>query len=134
MERHCQFLESVVTSRTHVVPHKSGHQHSSKSNEKILNLASFSVSKRTCPLCSKSDHAINRCFRFKEMDVSQRLENIKRFGLFLNCLSQGHHVNSCSFSFKCKSCSLCITACFIGLSLRQGLRPLLLSHQRSTST
>ena len=105
LERHCQFLESVETIRTHVAPRKSGHQQSGKSNDKNSKSgSSFSVSKRTCPLCSKSDHTIGHCSRFKEMDVSQRFENVKR--LCLNCLSKGHHVNNCSSSFKCKSCSL----------------------------
>ena len=106
MERHCQFLESVETSRTHVAPCKSGHQQSGKSNDKNSKSgSSFSVSICICPLCSKSDHTISRSSRFREMDVSQRFENVKRLGLCLNCLSKGHHVNNCSLSFKCKSCS-----------------------------
>lgn len=107
LERHCQFLESVESSHTtHVAPRKSGHQQSGKSNDKNSKSgSSFSVSKRACPFCSKSDHTISRCSRFKEMDVSQRFENVKRLGLCLNCLSKGHHVNNCSSSFKCKSCS-----------------------------
>ncbi|XP_061400515.1 uncharacterized protein LOC133336248 [Musca vetustissima] len=105
VERHCQFLESVETSHTHVASRKSNQQ-SGKFNDKASRSgSSFSVSKRVCQLCSKSDHTISRCTRFKEMNVSERFENVKRLGLCLNCLSKGHHVNSCSSSFKCKTCS-----------------------------
>ncbi|XP_065365522.1 uncharacterized protein LOC135958548 [Calliphora vicina] len=106
LERHCQFLESVDTSHTNVAHRKPDNHQSGKSKYKSSKTGySFSVSKRVCVLCTKTDHTITRCPRFKDMDVGQRFENVKRLGLCLNCLSKGHQVNSCSSTFKCKSCS-----------------------------
>ncbi|XP_037805276.1 uncharacterized protein LOC119599551 [Lucilia sericata] len=105
LERRCQFLESVDTNHTFVAPRKPDHQSGKSKSKNSKPGYTFSVSKRSCVLCSKSDHSISRCSRFKDMDVSQRYENAKRLSLCLNCLSKGHQVSSCSSTFKCKFCS-----------------------------
>ncbi|XP_037824731.1 uncharacterized protein LOC119612914 [Lucilia sericata] len=90
LERRCQFLESVDTNHTFVAPRKPDHQSGKSKSKNSKPGYTFSVSKRSCVLCSKSDHSISRCSRFKDMDVSQRYENAKRLSLCLNCLSKGH--------------------------------------------
>ena len=104
LERRCQFLESVDSSHSHVSPRKP--ENFSKNKNKLSKPSySFSVAKRICPLCSKDGHTISFCSRFKEMDIAQRFENVKKLNLCINCLSKGHQVSNCPSSFKCKFCS-----------------------------
>ncbi|XP_075150712.1 uncharacterized protein LOC142224812 [Haematobia irritans] len=102
LERRYQYLESLDTNTTSRRPE----HHSGKSSQKQSKLGySFSCTKRVCALCSKSDHYIAQCQRFKDMDVPLRFENAKKLGLCINCLAKGHQVTNCPSSFKCKTCS-----------------------------
>ncbi|XP_073823116.1 uncharacterized protein [Musca autumnalis] len=102
LERRCQYLESLDSNTSSRRPdHNSG-----KSNQKLSKHGyTFSCSKRVCVFCSKSDHYIAQCQRFKDLDVPIRFENVKKLGLCINCLAKGHQVTSCPSSFKCKHCS-----------------------------
>ncbi|XP_075155610.1 uncharacterized protein LOC142228967 [Haematobia irritans] len=102
LERRCQYLESLDTNTNSRRPE----HHSGKSSQKQSKQGySFSCTKRVCALCSKSDHYIAQCQRFKDMDVPLRFENAKKLGLCINCLAKGHQVTNCPSSFKCKTCS-----------------------------
>lgn len=102
LERRCQYLESLDSN---TISRRQDH-HSGKSNQKLSKHGyTFSCSKRVCAFCSKSDHYIAQCQRFKDLDVPTRFENVKKFGLCINCLAKGHQVTNCPSSFKCKHCS-----------------------------
>ena len=54
LERRCQFLESVDINHTFVAPRKPDHQSGKSKSKNSKPGYTFSVSKRSCVLCSKS--------------------------------------------------------------------------------
>ncbi|MPC45816.1 hypothetical protein E2C01_039522 [Portunus trituberculatus] len=66
------------------------------------------VSKRpACPICPSHEiHPLSACHRFHRMDVSERINTVRRANLCYNCLGRNHNVKDC---FKEAQC--CINGC-----------------------
>lgn len=56
-----------------------------------------------CPLC-KNNHAIYRCSKFRSLTIEAKIQKAKSLKLCLNCLRQGHSVNSCRLG-PCRVCN-----------------------------
>ena len=99
LKRHCQNLESVETSRAHMALR----------NPVLVSLFPNVLFR----------FAQNLTIQFvivlalKKWMLINALKILNGFAC-LNCLSKGHDLNDCSFSFEC------ITTCFFGLNLGQG--------------
>ncbi|XP_017488181.1 PREDICTED: uncharacterized protein LOC108376468, partial [Rhagoletis zephyria] len=104
LERRCQFLESASGTLAFGDSVKPGNKPDSK-NKSSRKGYSFSCTKRSCVLCSSSEHLIASCSRFKQMEVADRFREVKRLGLCLNFLSPKHQLAHCSSAFKCKHCA-----------------------------
>ncbi|XP_075150323.1 uncharacterized protein LOC142224439 [Haematobia irritans] len=63
------------------------------------------VTESSCRLCSNGSHAFRKCPKFLDMTPNQRLKEIKRFKLCLNCFSKVHSVNNCTSKYTCFKCS-----------------------------
>ncbi|KAJ8979780.1 hypothetical protein NQ317_007688 [Molorchus minor] len=63
---------------------------------------SFVTSKACCTFC-KGEHYIQDCAEFLQLDVNDRIENVKKLRLCINCLRTGHMVKQCRSS-SCRNC------------------------------
>lgn len=57
-----------------------------------------------CPCCNKGNHPLYKCFKFKRMNVSDRVKLAKDSKLCFNCLTHFHITAECSSSFSCRIC------------------------------
>lgn len=62
---------------------------------------SQNVSKQTCKCCSKGSHAIRKCYKFRKLQASERLNLIKTLGYCTNCLSYSHEIEKCASEGRC---------------------------------
>lgn len=77
---------------------------SRSSPAKKINSFQTKLGDPKCPLCSKEAHVIRKCPRFLKMDVEQKLLEIKRQHLCLNCFSKAHALKSCTSKHSCYRC------------------------------
>ncbi|XP_017487259.1 PREDICTED: uncharacterized protein LOC108375625, partial [Rhagoletis zephyria] len=73
LERRCQFLEFSSGPLAFGDSVKPGNKPDSK-NKSSRKGYSFSCTKRSCILCSSSEHLIASCSRFKQMEVADRFK------------------------------------------------------------
>lgn len=93
LARRCQILEALDTKPCS----------STKKSYETRSLVSTGTTYRPkCPHC-KDQHFIYFCDKFKELSVSERLENAKKMRLCTNCLRYGHKLSECRSS-GCKIC------------------------------
>lgn len=97
-------LESVSEMRN--FPKSDDRKTKSNAHSKNSKFSSFqtNVTAPKCPLCTNSAHIIRKCPRFIDMDVKQRVAEIKKQGLCLNCFSKTHHVKNCTSKNNCFEC------------------------------
>ena len=57
-----------------------------------------------CWIC-KGNHRLMKCDEFREMNVKERKETVRKHKLCWNCLSQGHQINDCKSTVKCRECN-----------------------------
>lgn len=67
------------------------------------NAATISKQKNVCPIYQES-HALSYCRKFKVLPASQRLDQVKKAGVYYNCLRAGHFVDSCTSAGHCMVC------------------------------
>nr|CAH7752297.1 unnamed protein product [Callosobruchus chinensis] len=70
-----------------------------KSRNKSHSLVGTEVK---CPVCNKQ-HSIQNCSNFLKMTAHNRLEQVKKLHLCINCLKSGHYTKQCR-STCCKTC------------------------------
>ena len=58
--------------------------------------------KAPCLFCDIAGHSIERCFKFKKLTVSERVEAVRKQHLCFRCLKKGHGSKNCD-----KTCSKC---------------------------
>ncbi|XP_071651729.1 uncharacterized protein [Temnothorax longispinosus] len=63
-----------------------------------------SAKNKKCALCDGS-HLLPYCGKFKGMNVAQRSDKVKEFGLCLNCMRTGHRANACTTDKRCLVCA-----------------------------
>ncbi|XP_039969190.1 uncharacterized protein LOC120781122 [Bactrocera tryoni] len=71
-----------------------------------------------CPQCS-GNHRLIRCLQFRNMEVPERWERVRRLAVCFNCLRSGHTVRQCTSG----ACSLCKQGHNTLLCRRTGTRP-----------
>ncbi|XP_059222451.1 uncharacterized protein LOC131996706 [Stomoxys calcitrans] len=101
-------LESVSEIRkkdTMSTGSNTGQRSCPKSGGKNIRAFQNKVSESNCKLCPNEVHVIRKCPKFLQMSVNQRLAEIKRLGLCLNCFSKSHSVRHCSSKFSCLRCN-----------------------------
>ncbi|XP_059223375.1 uncharacterized protein LOC131997094 [Stomoxys calcitrans] len=99
-------LESVSEMRrTDPAPDSSAEKTNPRSVNKGLKAFQTRVTDSKCRLCPTEVHVIRKCPKFLTMTPQQRLTEIKRFDLCLNCFSKVHSVRNCTSKFSCFQCS-----------------------------
>lgn len=103
----CRTLESVSNIRQTSKPSDRNPKPLPKisSNSKRVSAFQTNVADPKCPLCPNESHVIRKCPRFIKMDVFQRLAEIKKQHLCLNCFSKAHAVKSCTSKHNCYKCT-----------------------------
>lgn len=56
-----------------------------------------------CRICRKT-HALKYCWRFRNMNTTQRMEAVKKYGYCPNCLAHSHSQGSCFTTTGCGYC------------------------------
>lgn len=69
---------------------------------KVVAHASINT-KNVCVFCKESNHYIQNCSKFIKLPVGDRIENIKRLKLCINCL-RGNHLQKFCYAGHCKKC------------------------------
>ena len=57
-----------------------------------------------CTFCNLS-HTISQCNAFTNLSTNDRIKEIKKRHLCLNCLRKGHTLNDCKSKYTCKRCN-----------------------------
>lgn len=91
VERRCQAAENLVSPE----PIRKN-AHFANSSDRL------SLKSNCCSYCKMTNHKILKCFKFKELSVSQRKQFIFSNHLCLKCFST-HHVSKCDW----KNCPIC---------------------------
>lgn len=58
---------------------------------------------RDCRYCRK-DHPLRKCFRFRKLSATRRLNIAHKFRYCTNCLAHSHQLRGCRSSERCKVC------------------------------
>ena len=102
LERRCRLLENLANSD---IERPLNTQHPKKLSlaNKFVHVSTTSP-QSTCSLCDSRSHFIASCTQFVNLSPVQRLEEVKRLKLCINCLRKGHMMKKCS-SGSCRKCS-----------------------------
>lgn len=105
LERRCQTLERLEarTKEKDVVRKAESDRPKAKvqNREKTAALTNATGDGRYY-LCS-GDHALYRCEKFLALQVDDRVKEIKRLGLCMNCLRKNHFAKTCKMG-SCREC------------------------------
>ncbi|XP_075157834.1 uncharacterized protein LOC142231101 [Haematobia irritans] len=99
LERRCQFLESTESYIT-----TSNNNNNRRNGSKVQTRLSLHTQQKCCALCKCLDHWISSCAKYIAMDHDLRRNTVKKLGLCLNCLGEGHVVSKCLSKATCKTC------------------------------
>ncbi|XP_037957528.1 uncharacterized protein LOC119687322 [Teleopsis dalmanni] len=102
LERRCQFLESVSPDTIENTKQKQKGYVTLQNNRSSFHTR---IRDKNCVSCKSGDHWLSGCKRFNEMDVSRRFDTVKKLGICINCLSEGHIVAKCPSKHSCKICN-----------------------------
>ena len=58
----------------------------------------------SCVFCKKSGHRLEKCFKFVEKTVPDRIKFVQEEKLCFGCLKTGHHSRNCEDKSKCDTC------------------------------
>jgi hypothetical protein len=75
------------------------------SSSVVTNSKPYSVFTRSCVLCSRAEHTLEDCIKFKDMSMSSRVEFVRNKGLCFNCLIPRHISRDCRRWSRCTLCS-----------------------------
>lgn len=127
LSNRCKMLESVQshqqfqTLKSTTASQSTDNQHStntskpsspksftatSTTNQNLSSLKPESVISKeplNCKICN-ADHLIHNCEILLKMDVVDRITEVKKGNLCLNCLRYGHFISQCTSS-KCRKCN-----------------------------
>lgn len=56
-----------------------------------------------CPLC-KGEHCLQQCSEFSKFNQAQRLEQVRKLKLCINCMKNNHIVLNCRSNSTCRKC------------------------------
>ncbi|XP_063901218.1 uncharacterized protein LOC135120827 [Zophobas morio] len=106
LNQRCQMWESLevnATSRSNSNFHNKITKNPYINNRVISHVANTSAPFGKCLYC-KEMHNIYNCPNFLNLSIEQRINEIKKRKLCLNCLKGGHKLMSCNSS-NCKKCN-----------------------------
>ena len=108
LEKRCLMLESLSymsnnkTSNEGKVYHK---QNNYFNKSKTVSHITTNKKQASCSMCKKSSHLIFQCIDFLKMSIPERIAQVKRLKLCINCLRENHQVATCRTSHKCQACN-----------------------------
>lgn len=98
-----QFIAEKCTTLETLDAHKSENKNNAVSNDRRRTNVNVAVTQTSCSFCKQS-HLIYNCTAFKNLPVNQRIEEIKKLGLCLNCLKGKHIAAQCRHT-NCRQCN-----------------------------
>ncbi|XP_063911926.1 uncharacterized protein LOC135128776 [Zophobas morio] len=108
LEKRCLMLESLSymsnnkTSNEGKVYYK---QNNYFNKSKTVSHITTNKKQASCSMCKKSSHLIFQCIDFLKMSIPERIAQVKRLKLCINCLRENHQVATCRTSHKCQACN-----------------------------
>lgn len=99
IESTCETHEIINCTKQFGMVHKSNITSSSQSKRSYSLFSSESA----CQMCN-GKHFLFQCETFAKLSQSERLKEVKRLGLCINCIRGKHSPSSCK-SRNCKHCS-----------------------------
>ncbi|XP_075158181.1 uncharacterized protein LOC142231459 [Haematobia irritans] len=86
---------------------KSNTSEKSYTKSKLKHVKTFQnkVSEPKCRLCTNEAHVLRKCPKFEQMSCNQRLSEVKKANLCLNCFSRLHSSKNCTSKFSCFKCN-----------------------------
>ncbi|XP_063918637.1 uncharacterized protein LOC135134000 [Zophobas morio] len=100
ISQRCQTLESMEFCNSFEVNSENPRYNFTKSK--------FPEVKRKltiCPKCKQSSHCfVQQCTAFLQLSIQDRINEVKRLKLCLNCLREGHDARSCTSRY-CRTCN-----------------------------
>jgi hypothetical protein len=76
------------------------------SKEKSASRVFFNEDDRGCQSCGSNEHAlIQKCSSFINLSPKNRIKEVKKLNLCLNCLKPSHTSNQCSSEHRCNVCN-----------------------------
>ncbi|XP_055685305.1 uncharacterized protein LOC129791261 [Lutzomyia longipalpis] len=69
----------------------------------VTHMSAINENRDLCPVCSKTNHKLFRCNKFKSFTAVKRLEVVRNLKLCLNCIADSHEINACTYP-PCKHC------------------------------
>jgi len=105
LERRCQTLERLEarTKEKDVMRKAESDKPRAKVNREKTAALTNATEGGKCYLCS-GDHALYRCERFLALQVNDRIKEVKRMRLCMNCLRKDHLARTCKMG-SCRECS-----------------------------
>lgn len=61
--------------------------------------------KFSCKFCSKTNHSIRKCFKFKKLKPQERVNFANSVNICTNCLSVSHKIQDCETTGRCEFCN-----------------------------
>lgn len=96
LNKRLKILESIAdTVNTNASSNKPG--------TKDFTLTHHATTNNKCPVCN-GKHFVQRCEKYRHMNINARVIAIKKSGRCLNCLSSQHTVKECDSKYKCFKC------------------------------
>lgn len=100
----CQILESVESNKANITGKPSGSSNNnSYSKSPKYTSRSFLTGRNQCLICSNGEHWFSNCPKFLKFSESQRIDEIKKLHLCLNCFKSNHLSTRCTQT-GCKKC------------------------------
>ena len=100
-----EFLDFIERRYTALEAIQSAYKINKKQHQQELPKKSFFVSVSRCTYCLKENHMLNNCFRFKKLNVLEKIQFVNIHQLCRNCLKSQHPIKSCKEKNNCKECN-----------------------------
>lgn len=101
-----RWIENVSESVGHVSRPKFNDDRRPKHHEPLprrteMNFSTRYGNVRSCSYCENSDHSINKCQSFENLNTTDRWKWVKTKKICFSCLKQNHQIQQCRFKKIC---------------------------------
>lgn len=108
LESRTQYFESIVYNYSqNKISSNTSNIKAINHNIKSLTLSNNNQVKKimSCVFCKRNNHFSNQCNDFQKLSNKEKLSEVNKLNLCLNCLKTGHATTFCKSINKCRQCS-----------------------------
>ncbi|XP_058456427.1 uncharacterized protein LOC131433839 [Malaya genurostris] len=100
LRERCKVLEKIQPAVKQVLKNQKPVRNVQEAKGKTSTLLTVTDK---CPQCS-NNHELWRCDTFKNVNLSDKYNTLRRIGACFNCLQKGHRLSNCTSKHTCKKC------------------------------